>query len=244
MDSSEIINDLTILIQGRCEIEQIKRWIENYKDINIILSIWDDSNLNLEFPSNWIVIQSPYKDRYATNCRNIDLQIESTLAGLQFVKTKYTIKVRGDEYWSNMHLVYEKIKTDENKVLCGSMFFRPIDLYAFHISDHIIGATTDNIKFMFENTKDGLLKNIWQYNVPECMFGFYYVGYKENFDFTNIGKYLDTSCAEHLKKHFNIIDVNLLTPFTSTETDPNPKNPLGRNWYIDSFGNGNCITKL
>ena len=92
MDSSEIINDLTILIQGRCEIEQIKRWIENYKDINIILSTWDDSNLNLEFPSNWIVIQSPYKDRYATNCRNIDLQVESTLAGLQFVKTKYTIK--------------------------------------------------------------------------------------------------------------------------------------------------------
>jgi hypothetical protein len=199
------MNDLTILIQGRCEIEQIKRWIENYKDINIILSTWDDVNLNLEFPSNWIVIQSPYKDRYATNCRNIDLQVESTLAGLQFVKTKYTIKVRGDEYWSNMHLVYEKIKTDENKILCGSMFFRPIDLYAFHISDHIIGATTDNIKFMFENTKDGLLKNIWQYNVPECMFGFYYVGYKENFDFTNIGKYLDTSCAEHLKKHFNII---------------------------------------
>lgn len=239
-----MINDLTILIQGRCEIEQIKRWIENYKDINIILSTWDDVNLNLEFPSNWIVIQSPYKDRYATNCRNIDLQVESTLAGLQFVKTKYTIKVRGDEYWSNMHLVYEKIKTDENKVLCGSMFFRPIDLYAFHISDHIIGATTDNIKFMFENTKDGLLKNIWQYNVPECMFGFYYVGYKENFDFTNIGKYLDTSCGEHLKKHFHIIDVNLLTPFVSTETDPNPKNPLGRNWYIDSFGNSNCITKL
>ena len=47
-----MINDLTILIQGRCEIEQIKRWIENYKDINIILSTWDDVNLNLEFPSN------------------------------------------------------------------------------------------------------------------------------------------------------------------------------------------------
>ena len=61
-----MINDLTILIQGRCEIEQIKRWIENYIDINIILSTWDDVNLNLECPSNWIVIQSPYKDRYAT----------------------------------------------------------------------------------------------------------------------------------------------------------------------------------
>jgi hypothetical protein len=244
MDNKKSIEDLTIVIQGRCEVEQIKHWIENYKDINIVLSIWEDANLDLEFPSNWIVIKSNYKDRYATYCRNIDLQIESTLIGLEFVKTKYVIKVRADEYWSNMNLVYEKIKSDENKVLCGSMFFRPIDLYAFHISDHIIGGTTDNIKFMFESTKDGLLKEIWKYIVPECMFGFYYVGYKEGFDFSNLGYYLDRTCADYLRKHFHIIDVNLLSPFICTETDPNPSNPTGRNWYIDSFSNGNCITQL
>ena len=103
-----MISDLTILIQGRCEAEQLQLWIDNYSDWNVIVSTWDDYNLNLNFPNNWNIIKSEYPIRFC-DMQNIDLQLVSTLNGLKEVQTDYVIKVRGDEFFSNLHLVYNKM---------------------------------------------------------------------------------------------------------------------------------------
>jgi hypothetical protein len=68
-----MIKDLTILIQGRCEEEQIQLWIDNYSDWNVIISTWLDNDLNLNFPNNWKIIKSEYPNRFV-DMQNIDLQ--------------------------------------------------------------------------------------------------------------------------------------------------------------------------
>ena len=59
-----MINDLTIILQGRCEVEPIKLWIENYSEWNVIISTWIDSDLPFDFPHNWKIIKSEYPERW------------------------------------------------------------------------------------------------------------------------------------------------------------------------------------
>jgi hypothetical protein len=238
-----MISDLSIVIQGRFEEEQIKLWIENYSDWNVIISTWVDFNIDVTFPTNWIVIKSEYPSkRLYKHCQNIDYQLLSTLAGLNEVKTKYVVKVRGDEYWGDMQTLFNKMKEDESRILCGSIFFRKLDLYAFHISDHIMCSTTDNIKFLFETTYKYVVNDIWRYNVPESIMGFSYVAEREAFDLNDIGRYIDFPCGDYLKKYFQVIDVNKLKPFIITEQCQINKGL--RLFHKDEFGNGNCIIEL
>jgi hypothetical protein len=233
-----MINDLTIILQGRCDVEPIKLWIENYSEWNVIISTWIDSDLPFEFPHNWKIIKSEYPERYG-NFQNLDYQVTSTLNGLQEVKTKYVVKLRADEYWSNMEVVYNRMKTDENKVLCGSMFFRPLGLYAYHISDHIICGTTENLKVMFEGTYHILVENIRLNNCSESLLGCGFVFLKEKIDalaeFYNLHLYSDM----YLKKWFHIIDVNELKPYIGTQNSP-----VGRLYFYSNYDNCGCITEI
>jgi hypothetical protein len=98
-----MINDLTIILQGRCEVEPIKLWIENYSEWNVIISTWIDSDLPFDFPHNWKIIKSEYPERYG-NFQNLDYQVTSTLNGLQEVKTKYVVNLNRNnqpDMWVN-----------------------------------------------------------------------------------------------------------------------------------------------
>jgi hypothetical protein len=232
-----MIEDLTIVIQGRCEEEQMQLWIDNYSDWNVIVSTWIDYDLNLNFPNNWKIIKSEYPKRFA-DMQNIDLQIVSTLNGLKEVKTDYVLKVRGDEFFSNLGLVYNRMKEVHPKVLVSSIFFRPLGLYLYHISDHFICSTTENIKLMFEKTYDLLTNHIKFNNCPESHFGFSFIAGKENWTLYNVDKYIDVN-DDMIKKWYSIFDVNELKPYIisqSTET--------GRTYYTDYGYNGHNIKEL
>lgn len=233
-----MISDLTIILQGRCENETIKLWIENYSEWNVIISTWIDNDIPFSLPKNWKLIKSDYPKRYG-NFQNVDYQITSTLNGLSEVKTKYVLKARLDEYWSSIDIVYNKMKSDENKVLCSSIFFRPLGLYAYHISDHILCSTTDNLKTMFNGAYDLLIKDIRLTNCPETILGGGFVFSKENIDaakqFTNLHLYSDM----YLKKWFHIIDVNELKPYIATQSTSD-----GRIYFYDNYDNCNCLTEL
>jgi hypothetical protein len=233
-----MIGDLTILLQGRYELETIKLWIENYSEWNVIISTWVDTNIPFNLPKNWKLIKSEYPKRYG-DYQNVDYQITSTLNGLCEVKTKYVLKARLDEYWSSVGIIYNKMKTDENKVLCSSMFFRPLGLYAYHISDHILCCTTNNLKIMFNGTYDLLIRDIRVTNSPESLLGGGFVFSKENIDalkeYHNLHLYSD----DYLKKWFHIIDVNELKPYIATQNTPD-----GRIYFYDNYDNSGSITKI
>ena len=68
---------------------------------------------------------------------------------MEKVKTKYVIKVRGDEYYSNVQYILNSIRVQPDKVHTSSIFFRAWQYAEYHISDHIIAGTTENILIMF-----------------------------------------------------------------------------------------------
>jgi hypothetical protein len=223
-----MIKDLTILIQGRCEQEQMQLWIDNYSDWNVIVSTWIDYDLNLNFPNNWKIIKSEYPKRFA-DIQNIDLQVTSTLNGLKEVQTDYVIKVRGDEFFSNLYLVYNRMKEVHPKVLVSSIFFRRLGMYLYHISDHIICSTTENLNIMFEKTYDLLVNNIKFNDTPESHLGFSFISGKENWDLYEIEKYKSMN-DDMIRKWYSIFEISKLKPYIITQSTPN-----GRIYYKDNF---------
>jgi hypothetical protein len=226
-----MIKDLTIIIQGRCEEEQLQLWIDNYSDWNVIVSTWIDYSLNLNFPNNWKIIKSEYPQRFS-DMQNIDLQLVSTLNALKEVQTDYVIKVRGDEFFSNLDLVYNRMKEVHPKVLVSSIFFRPLGLYLYHISDHFICSTTDNIKLMFENTYDLLTNHVKFNNSPESHLGFSFIAGKENWDLYRCDKYHSINDSM-MRKWYSIFDVNELKPYIISQSSEE-----GRIYYRDNYGYG------
>ena len=56
-----------------------------------------------------------YKNMYSN--ANINYHVASTLNGLKKVTTKYAIKLRSDEYYSDLSKFVEKIKNNPEKVI-------------------------------------------------------------------------------------------------------------------------------
>lgn len=169
--------DYSILLQGRIEPKAMEFWVTNYHTKNIYVSIWDD-DIEYAFPKTWVIIKNKKpKERITSN--NLDLQILSTLAGLEKINTKFVLKLRCDEYWSNLDIVFDKIESNPDKIICGSMFFRKIGMFPFSISDHIMGGRTENMKLLFESTLKNLTEKLWDYWVPESQLGLGYLLAKE-----------------------------------------------------------------
>jgi hypothetical protein len=140
------MKNVTILLQGKILQETIDFYVKNYPNQKVVISTWIGSELNFSnLPQTYNVVLSKLpKDGGA---QNLKYQIESTLNGLRFIETDYVIKIRGEEY-----IVNEVIMNPE-KIHCSPVFFRHWDYMAYHISDHIIAGTIDNLKLMFEKTK-------------------------------------------------------------------------------------------
>lgn len=241
-----MISDLTIVIQGRCEDEQLTLWKENYTNWDVIISTWEGYNIPFDIPSNWKVIKSDPNHIFdfvgRGHIQNIEYQIVSTLAGLDEVKTQYVVKVRGDEYWSNIDKVYNKMKLNENKILCSSMFFRTIDYsYPFHISDHINCGTLDNIKLLFNSAKQNLINDVRTMNAPEVILGNSFIMYKENWTVAQMFKVAsEYNSAPWVKKWFSVIDINELKPYIATQKDTDTGERI---YYRDNYEEG-VITDL
>jgi hypothetical protein len=175
------MKDCTILLQGRLNKECFNLWIENHKDSNVVVSIWEDEDLTrYKIPKNWKIVINEYPIFRFREQSNLDYQIITTLKGLSHVNTKWVIKMRTDEYWSNIDKIYTKMKTEPNKLLSGSMYFRKWGLYKFHCSDKILAGTSDNLKLMFESTLHNLQIGLWDTGIPESQLGLGFIMGKDS----------------------------------------------------------------
>ena len=214
------MENVTIIIQGRLVQDCYDFWIKNYKDCKVIISTWVDTEIKFtNLPENFNVILSPYP--YDFGAQNLNLQIISTLTALESVTTKYVIKIRGDEYYSNLQYIRNSILVEPNKIHTSSIFFRAWQYAEYHISDHIIAGTTENLLTMFRETKhnfdtgkvnvskwkkDGKLFKWVTTHAPEERTKSYLTA-KEPFRFEKIdGRIL-------MKEHFSILDMELLQPY-------------------------------
>jgi hypothetical protein len=217
----KFMEDVTIIIQGRLEQDSYDFYRSKYLNCKVIISTWTNNTIDFsELPKNFKVILAPLPTE--SGDQNINYQVTSTLNALDLVKTKYVIKMRGDEYWSYPENIYESIKLEPDKLHCSSVFFRAWQYCEYHMSDHLIAGTTENMITLFKRTKynwesgrlnvskwkiDGVFSRYINTHSPEERLTKSYLEAKDAEGFINEdGRIL-------MKKHFNILDIDLLKPY-------------------------------
>lgn len=168
--------EYTILLQGVINPKTFNLWIKNYSDYKVVVSIWEDEDLSdYQIPTNWKVVKNKYPLVRFRKEANLDYQIITTLAGLSEVGSEWVIKMRTDEYYSNLDKVFKKMKASPEKIVSSSMFFRKYGMYKFHCSDKLLGGTTENLIGMFESTLHNLQMKLWEETIPESQLGLGYI---------------------------------------------------------------------
>jgi hypothetical protein len=215
------MENTTIIIQGKLEQDSYNFYVNKYKNCPVIISTWADCKIDFSaLPKNFKLIIAPLA--VESGEQNINYQLISTLNALDNVKTKYVIKMRGDEYWSYPENIYQSIVTEPDKIHCSSVFFRAWQYCEYHMSDHIIAGTTENIKLLFETSKynydngrlnvskwkvDGKFKGYIHTHAPEERLTKSYLEAKEPDRFEKVdGRIL-------MKEYFSILDIQLLRPY-------------------------------
>jgi len=74
------------------------------------------------------------------NHQNRFFHFYSTELGIRNVSKKYVLKVRNDEFYSDLAPFFETILKFPKKIITGDVFFRREKVYPFHPSDHLVGG--------------------------------------------------------------------------------------------------------
>lgn len=210
------MKDVTLIVQGKLEQETYNFYVENYTDFPVIISTWVGCKINFnKAPKNFTIILNSLPE--TSGPQNMNYQFVSTLQGLKQVQTEYVVKIRGDEYYSNLEYLYFKQLEVPEKVITSPMFFRAWNYIQYHISDHLISGRTKNIIEMFERTKynfdnkvlwyindEGKVTYYWE---PEIMLTRSYLmsKYPDRYERVD-GRIL-------MLDAFDIIDLNQMAPF-------------------------------
>lgn len=153
------MEDVTFLIQGSLKEDTYKFYCRFYPNVKKIFSTW----ANNRFINKWrgdysfhsesdLVLESEVPNRIGFWERRMELQLVSTLKGLNRASDKYLIKLRGDEWYSNLGAVLETIRKDnEGKLFMTPSFVKRWDVWPFRMNDHFVAGKTDDLRIMFES---------------------------------------------------------------------------------------------
>jgi hypothetical protein len=109
--------------------------LSNSPDTNISLVLYGD------------ILKPHYNNR-----QNKYLHFFSVLMGLRIVTTEYAIKMRADEFYSNLTKFEEAILSYPDRIVTNDVFFRNHKM-PLHPSDHLMGGSLKNMVEMFEYAK-------------------------------------------------------------------------------------------
>jgi len=215
------MEDCTIIIQGKLDLESYEHYTNKFVNCPVIISTWAGTTIDFSnLPKNFKVIISPLP--LESGDQNINYQVVSTLNALEFVKTKYCIKVRGDEFWTYPENIYQAIISQPDKLHCSSVFFRAWQYAEYHMSDHIIASTTDNLKLLFISTKYNWENN--RLNVSKWKIDGKFNGYIHSHapEERLTKSYLEAKSPERfekedgrvlMKENFEILNIDYLKPY-------------------------------
>lgn len=209
------MKDVTLIIQGRVSQETLNFYLKNYPTLNVVISTWNEHRLNLsKAPSNYKIVTQKLPSE--PGFQNQNYQFQSTLNGLYLANTPFVIKIRGDEYYSNVEYIYDLITSTPQKIFCSPIFFRHWGFMQYHISDHIIAGTRDNLLLMFESTKqkvdsgtlfhvaDGQIHTYWE---PEINLTRGYLMEKEK------NRFGIADGRQLMVENFEILNIKKLEPY-------------------------------
>lgn len=180
---------VTLLIQGRVNeygMRMVNRYRGCYPIVISASTLSEEYQRQLEEyqrddPTHFkLILRSPtHPMEYVYNKANCYYQMFSTYMGLQEVDTEYTMKFRGDEYYSDISPLVHSITTQE-KLVTSDIFFRKQleynQVYLYHTSDHYFGARTRHLLIAFHHLKR-LYEEVCysQENEPDLSFQYSFV---------------------------------------------------------------------
>jgi hypothetical protein len=189
-------DDFSVVIQGPLNPISLLN-ISNYLKFakKVVVSHWDydKDDMYLKFfdgLEDVKIIKSPH---------NNERQVFSTMRGLELVDTKYTIKVRSDEFYADLSAFINKMLLYPEKMVTNNiLFFRR----TFHPSDHVFGSTTESLMGMCNN----LMKNRYKHKMPidYCMETRIALAFLEH-------KNIDVTLEKHdeiFKEYFDVVPVS------------------------------------
>lgn len=220
-----IKKDVTLLIQGRYSdifINNIDKY-ESYFN-KIIYSTWKDDNVKYHKNIEFIIDNLPNTDG-VYNAGNVYYQCKSTLNGLKKVETKYVVKHRSDEFYSNIDYF---INSFNKKLICCNWGFQKIKTIPYQISDHLFMGETDKLLNTFANLEKCLHLNINNLILnprygAEMLISLHYILQhdKYNIEFMANNYKNNDVVYEIMKEYFDVVDVNELSPFIITNNHNN-----------------------
>lgn len=89
------------------------------------------------------------------NYGNSFYQFYTSYEGMKLVNTKYAIKLRTDELYTDVRPLIEKLKSSKpSTLITTNTFFRKINNFPWHPSDHVVCGTTKNLTGIFKKGLD------------------------------------------------------------------------------------------
>ena len=219
MENSKNLNT-ALLIQGPYINDVTEEMIFKNRGTfkEIVFSTWNSSaKINLEDVK---IIQNPLpKINDFHNSQNIYFQVCSTIYGLENIKSRFVIKARSDEYFSNLKLFVEK-NSNTKKLILSNIFLKDVSYAKFHISDHLFLGETKLLlksfkllKTYLELREDNPTYNIKTDKVPaEVKIALFYLNAKGY----SIKELLDSSepeAYEIMNSEFEVFDIEVLKPY-------------------------------
>lgn len=235
-----MIEDFTLVIQGPIHRNTLTM-IGLHPNINTVVSTWDNPKWqhptireyieNVNRPNLKVIVsEMPEESKVEKvyNSQNRYYQFLSTLSGLNCVETPYAIKVRSDEYYTDLTPVMRVFLQNDEKLVTSDIFFRRVEYLRYHISDHIMCGKTPRMIKMFEEMIYDCEFNIDQLKYApfsqhdfwlfvEQQMGMKYIELCERVEGV---KYKHPTSYEDVKnimiKHFDIVNTGLLGEFYIT----------------------------
>lgn len=143
---------------------------------------------------------------------NISYHTLSTLNGLKSVTTKYCIKHRTDEGYTNIEKLVEKFLLDDTKWVSTATIFGESSYTRFHAGDHLFIGRTDKLLETFDRTRIQLETNSFVRNYngePAAEVTFTQNWIRTSGEEPDLNKHYD-----QMIKYFDLVNDKEFMPFT------------------------------
>lgn len=166
------MGDTTLLIQGPLMEDTYKFYCRFYPDVPKVFSTWEGgkrcwNGLSNLHSVNDVFIESEPPNKLGSWERRAEMSTVGVLVGLNNISTKYSVVLRGDEWYSNLSEVGKSLAMDNGgKIFMIPAFMKKWDVWPYRMSDHIIAGRTEDIRLMFEAYLVNLVTRVELH--PQC----------------------------------------------------------------------------
>ena len=156
------VEGLTILVQGPLkEDSACLDFIENYQKYgNVVVSCYDDNHDGIRKVTNQfkdvdiLYAKTDVTDKFSQGigfCKDSTFiwALYTMLRGFYHINSKYTLKVRSDEGYEYLDDFINMFLENDEKVICGNIFYKVESEHKLHMGDHIFIEAVRNIFFMY-----------------------------------------------------------------------------------------------